>query len=910
MTLSRLLRISHQRVRSVLRQDAIDGEVSRELAFHFDSLVEENISNGMAPDQARRAARAALGNPAVLEEACRDHRRVSWIHDLPQDITYALRILRRNPGFTIVASLSLALGIGVNAATIGAIDAVLVRMPRFNQAERLVIVRTARDTNPSQKSNASVADLVAWQERSSAFEAIAASLPAQADLAADAPDTYAERLQGYVCTANLFPLLGVQPALGRVFTDADSPFGTPGSAIVVSHGFWQRRFGGDAGILGRRVRLNGTDAAIVGVMPESFAYPDHRPDFWAVFRTNRPPQTFQRFYLTIARLKPGVAIVHAQADLTAINRQLIAENPARHRGHGVYVEDLRDVLFGWTRRPLLTLQAAALLVLLLACVNVASLTLARGTTRAPELGLRMALGARRGRVVRQLLTESVLLSLVAGGGGLVVTALSLSGVMWLKAIPGLPDLPPLSIDSRTVLVTLVLSIAAGLLCGLGPALAGSKRLLAGAVRESERAIGPPPRLQRLRGALVAAQLALALILLAGAGLLLNSFVRLATRDLNFDARGLLSFEFQIPIREYLRPIAQNDGPPYFDVTSPPSQRIARVLERLRAVPGVVAVGGVSHQMVNRLIVPRVDVVLEDRRDGRQLDGSPLRAAYFMATPNLFSTLRTPVVRGRAFEDRDTYSAPWVAVVNETMAREFWRGEDPIGKWLTLDIVPEEQPREVVGIVRDIPVRRAQAAEPVVYTSYVQQPLKYGGRFANMPGQMTFFVRGGDDPTRLVPAIRSAVASIEPELPIANVGREEREAYYLFATHSHVFLVGIFAALAMVLAAVGVYGVMSYAIAQRTREIGIRVALGAGASQIVSLVARHAIAVVSIGLVGGLAGALLLTRLIESQLWGVTPTDPPTFAAVSAMLVGAAALACLVPVRRALRVDPTIALKTE
>jgi putative ABC transport system permease protein len=441
-------------------------------------------------------------------------------------------------------------------------------------------------------------------------------------------------------------------------------------------------------------------------------------------------------------------------------------------------------------------------------------------------------------------------------------------------------------------------------------MAGAKRALARSLRDADRSVDARPGAHRVRAGLVAVQLALALILLAGAGLLLNSFVRLSTRDLNFDGRGLVSFEIAIPQREYARALGPYRGLQYFDVTSPPSQRIAAVSDRLRALPGVVAVGGVSHQMMNRIIVPRVDVVLEDRRDARASDGSPLRAAYFMVTPDLFTTIGTPVVRGRAITDRDTYASPWVAVVNETMARQIWPGEDPIGKRVVLDVVPEEQPREVVGIVRDIPVRRAEPAEPVIYTSHVQQPARYGGRFPGMLGQMTFYVRSTGDAMALVPTIRRAVADIEPDRPLANIQRGDVDGFYLFLTHSHVFLVGIFALAATLLAAVGVYGVMSYAIAQRTREIGIRVALGAGARAIAMLVGRQVLVVVAIGLAAGLGGAALLTRLIRSQLWGVTATDPPTFAAASAILVLTAVAACVVPGRRALRVDPTIALKSE
>ena len=776
MSVSRLLRIAQLRVRSMLRKDAVDGEAAREIAFHFERLVDENLSDGMPLAQARRAARVALGNPAALEDQCRDHRRVAWFHDCRQDVVYGLRVLRRNPGFTAVAALSLALGIGANAATLGAIDAVFVQGPPFEDSDRLVVLQTVPDSNPSQRSNASMADLVAWQEQAAAFESIAASLPIQADLGADAPGTYAERIQGYAFTGGMFPLLGVPPLLGRVFTDADPPLGMSGSAIVVSHGFWQRRFGGDAAVLGRRIRLNGVDVSVIGVMPEGFFFPDNRPDFWAPLRADRAPAAGPRFYLTVGKLKSGVTLQQAQSDLEAVNVRLIHDAPGRHRGFSVRVEDLRAARYGWAKRPLLTLQAASLMVLLLACVNVAALSLARGTVRLPELGLRMSLGAGRGRIARQILTESLLLALVAGGLGLLVTALCLSGVVWLKAIPGLPDLPPLAINWRILVLNVGLSMVAGIGFGMAPAIAGSTRLLASMRSQDRTTTGPAPH--RVRSALVATQLALALMLLAGAGLLLNSFVRLATRDLNFDPRGLMSFEIDIPIREYSRTSGVYHGLRYFEIVQPPSHRISHIFERVRELPGVVSIGGVSHRMVNRLIVPRVDVATEGPLSARGSDGAALRAAYFMVTPDLFATIRTPVVRGRAISDDDRFASPWVAVVNETMARRLWTGEDPIGKRVTLDIVPDEQPREIVGVVRDIPVRRGEPAEPAIYTSYLQQPLRYGGQFANMLGQMTFYVRATADPMNLVPEIRRTVATLERDRPVANIRRADIETYLL------------------------------------------------------------------------------------------------------------------------------------
>jgi predicted permease len=411
-----------------------------------------------------------------------------------------------------------------------------------------------------------------------------------------------------------------------------------------------------------------------------------------------------------------------------------------------------------------------------------------------------------------------------------------------------------------------------------------------------------------RGLLVSIQLALALVLLIGSGLLMSSFLRLAARDLNFVPDGLVRLDFGVPPARYVKQIGSYRGFPYFQIDPPPSEAISRVLDRLRAVPGAQSVAGISAPPVDSFVLTTVDVQLAE---GTPADAGPQSAAYFVVTPNLFSTIGTPIVRGREFTDRDAANTPWFAIVNETAARRFWPGENPIGKRLTLDIVPEERTREVIGVVRDIPTRHADDPQAVVYASFLQQPSRYRAPWAGLLGSMTFMLRAAGDPAAIVPAARLAVAEVEPDRPLAEVSTVVTHMNRATAKfRDFVLLVGVFAAAAMLLAAVGTYGVMVFTVSQRTREIGIRRALGAGTGQIVELVGRRALVLVGVGLAGGWVGALALTRLIASQLWGVTPTDPVTYAAVSALLVGVACVACVIPVRRALAVDPTIALRNE
>jgi putative ABC transport system permease protein len=821
------------------------------------------------------------------------------LRDIRGDLEYGLRMLRKTPVLTAVAVLSLGLGIGANTAVLGVMDAVWrVGIP-LPHTDRLVAIRSVPPDGSPQAGGVSVHEYLAWKERSLALDAIELSIAGPRDLGTEEHGRPAERITGQVVTPNFFTTLGVQPLAGRLFTDADR---TGPRVVIISHRLWQRRYAGDVAILNAPIRLDRLPTIVVGIMAADFQYGDPRVDCWTPFDidANRSYGT-GRFFGVVARLKPGTTIEQAQADLAAISTQLAGELPDRNEGRGVRVQLLGDALFGWTREPLTALQAAATLVLLIACANVAGLLLARASTRQRELALRAAIGARRGRLVRQLLTESLLLSSAGGAAGLVVAWWGSRGLATLTPPLGLPPIAAPAPSLALLGLTGGLAALAGVSFGLAPAIAASRLRPLQLLRQPEHTAAPRSR-RIARTALVSAQLALAFVLLIGFGLLAHSFLRKAGRELNFDTADLLTFEVRVPSPQ--RPLGLFRGHAYFELTSAPSVSLARIHERLRTLPGVVSAAGSSFSPVDSLILPVVDVTLGGRSAGR--------AAYFLVTPGFFETMKTPVVRGRGVDPGDTAARPWVAIVNEAAARIFWPGGNPIGQSLRLDVVPEELPREVVGVVRDVPVRSGETEpRPVVYASYLQQPSRYRGPWGGMFGQMTYLLRYTGDPARLVAEARRAVSEIEPDRPLGSImtagqrlGLGTRKLRY------SVFLFAVLASSAVLLAAVGVYGLFAHAVSQMTREIGLRKALGAGTGDVVAVVARHAVVTILGGLLPGCAGALLFGRLIASQLWGIAPADPATFAAVSVVLVAACVFACLAPARRALAVDPAVALRHE
>jgi predicted permease len=908
MRLARFLRISRHRLRSAAKRDALDSELNAELAFHFEQLVRENIAQGMTGVEARYAAQRRLGNSALLAEQCRDHRRMGWLHDLGQDTVYGLRMLRKSPVFALVAAASLALGIGANTAVLGIFDSAFRSPLPYPQPDRLVRLHTHPLTNVQMRTQASLPEFVAWKARNRSFESIGFSLGQNQDLGPEEDGGPVERLTGHAFGPGLFQTLGIQPALGRFFTDAECRSGSASLVVVISHRLWQSRFGGDADVLGRTLRLGGTPRSIIGVMPQRFPYAAEGLDFWIPLSGDPGPlRDSARLFMVTARLKSGVNIPQAQADMDAIAVELAREFPSRHQGWGIQVQPLKDDLYGWTKAPLLTLEAAAGLVLLIACANVAGLLLARGSARGQEIAMRIALGASGGRIVRQLLTESVLLSLLGGAFGLLVAWWGLSAGPMATPPPGAPRLAGSSLNLQMLGITALTAVVTGLAFGWVPAFASFKPGVMGTLKN----FAPTHTARhRLRGLLVTAQIALALVLSTGTGLLLKSFVRLTGRDFHFDTKGLLTFELRMPAQRFMHEIGTFRDQRYFEIKPPPSLTLERIHIRLAQLQGLESAAGISHPPVNSLLLLSMPVLVEGRPTQ---NGEGNRSAfYFMVTPGYFGTIKARIVEGRDLTGRDTVAAPWVAVINETAARRFWPGESPLGKRFRFDSVPDERPREVIGVVRDMPARTNQTTlEPSIYTSYFQQPSR-SGPWGNTMGQMTFVLRASGDPWSLLPEARRAVAEMDPTLALANVATVEQFARggRLQDLSSYVSVLGLFAFAATGLAAVGIYGVMAFAVAQRVHEIGIRRALGASPREVLTFVGARAAFLILGGIVAGIGGSLVLTRLLGSQLWGVSPTDLSTYVSVSALVAGVGIAACVAPLSRATRVDPTVALRNE
>ena len=902
MTIARLARVLRQRAASLFRPSRLDRDLDRELAFHLEASIAEKIADGMTAEAARIAARRELGNVAAFRDACRDQRRVSWWHDLSQDVRYGLRTLAAAPLFTAVAVVSLALGIGANVSVLALATSIQRDILPMADADRLVVIRGISEQNPGVLRGVSGADVQVWRARAVSFERIELAIASPRDLGDEGNDTPAERLSGQATTSGYLELHGAQTVLGRTFTELEAQ--DRARVVVLSHRLWLRRYGGDPAVVNRDIPVDSGRSTVIGVMAPAYSDRNPRVDFWTpMYIAPALAPTSSRMLSAVARLAPGVSAEQAERELAAISTQLALERPQTNAGWTVRLVPLREHLFGWARQPLANLQVAVALVLVMACANISSLLLARGTVRRREIAVRLALGAGRGRIVRQLLTET---GLLAAGGGLLGLLIVWIGVHGLAALT-----PPIAgahlraprVGVGTVSLIAVFAAATGVLCGLAQALVAAKPSPIASVRDPGPIVATT-RGNTLRALLVTTQVALALILLIGLGLLTNSYLRLTYRELNFDATGLLTFEVRTAAPQ--RSLGRIDGQGYYELLTVPSQTMARIYERVNALPQVSSVGGISFPPVDSLILPVLNVRLDDRPGEEELS-----AAYFLVTPRFFETMRTPVVRGREISDQDTQSSSWVAVVNEAAARQFWPGADPIGQRLTITIVPEERSREVVGVVRDIPTRHGQIdPQPVIYASYLQQPNRYRGPFGVMFGQMLFVIRQPGDPLSLVPLVRQAVAEIERRPIAAVMTAEERGRLGRARTQYPLMLLGALTWTAVLLAAMGVYGLLAYAVSVRTREIGIRKALGARSRAIALFIGRQVGIVVVTGLAIGIVGATSATHLLASQLWGVTPTDLRTFGAVTLLLVVVAVVACIRPLRRALAVDPSIALRTE
>jgi putative ABC transport system permease protein len=827
-----------------------------------------------------------------------------------QDLLYGFRMLLKKPGFTLVAALSLGLGIGANATIFSIINATLLSDLPYPEANRLMVLWTAPLNRPGIRNNVTARNYLAWKDRSQSFQSMGGLNGFPSNLGAERDGSPAERLDGEHFSYSMWDVLGVQPALGRVFTKDEDQDGNPAPVMVLSYPFWQRRFAGDPNVLGRKVLLDNQETTIIGVMPKGFDFANSTTDFWAPLGITPQQMTSTASFLLISgRLKPGVSMQQAQAEMDSIAQGLVGVFPGNTKDTGVRVEAMQGAFFQGLKQPLTVLQGAVGFVLLIACANVAGLLLARAASRRTEMAVRSSLGAGRGRIVRQLLTESVLLAIL---GGILGGIFAWGGLKAIIASLPAGSLPDVTVSSRVLGFTALVSIATGLFFGLIPALQTSKIDLSTAIKDSTRGGSEGLTKQRLRGALVTAQIGLALVLLIGAGLMMNSFLRIERNDLGGDPKGLLTFDFRFPQSQLMKPVGQQyRGVGLWDISPNVSLTYDRLFERLRGLPGVISAAGASRPPFAGAMGMQFRILGRPAAEpGPQ--GSSMNAAYMPITPNYFSTVRIPVLQGRDFTATDTASAPLVVIISKAMAQRWWANDNPLGQRIVFDFVPDEQPREIVGVVGDVRMSQTQTQPgPVVYLPHGQQSQRWLGPSWNYRSAMFYILRTSGNPTGIAGAVRSAVAEIDPSKPVGNLQTVEQNLRdQVSGQRVYMLLLTVFGAIAAVLAAVGIYGVMAYAVTQRTREIGIRMALGATSSSVMTLVVKQALILVFSGLILGIAGALGLTRFLANELYGVTATDPATFVEVSLGLVLIAVLASLIPTRRAVSVDPTVALRHE
>jgi putative ABC transport system permease protein len=799
---------------------------------------------------------------------------------LLQDLRFGVRTLAKRPGFALVAVLTLALGIGANTAIFSVVNAVLLRPLPFKNAERLVLVYETTQSVP--RDYVSVPNLEDYRAGSRSFEGFATFVPQSVNLTAAGAEP--ERVVGAFVTSNFFPVVGVEPERGRAFTAEDDVQGG-GQVVLIAHELWQRRFGADPEIVGRSLTFNGEPYTVVGVMPEGFGLPASTTDVLLPAQKwpNYKPVRSSHNSWVIGRMREGVTREAAEAELRAIAKRLEEAYPEENRGRGVTLVGLQEYFVEDIRPALLVLLAAVGLILLIACANIANLLLARGTARQKEVALRTALGASRWRLLRQFLTETLLLALVGGAAGILLAAWGVDALLALN--PGdLPAAQKIGLDGRVLAFSLGLSALTGIVFGIVPALQLSKTDVTRGLKEGGRGGGEGRESASLRGVFVVLQVAVSLVLLVSAGLLLNSFYRLLHTSPGFNPQNLLTMEYRLPKSRY----AKGEQQWAFH---------REVVERVGHLPGVE-----SAAVVRGLPFSGNGGALTYMVPGQPAPppGQELKTLENAIDPNYLATVGLPLIRGRNFTYTDGPDSPPVLLVNRTLAEKLWPGADPLGKQIEL---PEAKvTASVVGVVGDAKQYDiGETQRPQIYTAYAQNPHIFG----------TLVVRARVEPLSLAESVKKTVWSVDPEQPVWKVRTVEYLIEQNVAGRRFVLtLMAYFAGLAVLLTALGLYGVISYTVAQRTHEIGVRVALGAQGRDVLRLVLGQGMTLVGVGLGLGLAGAYAATRLMAGLLYGVSATDPLTYALVALLLAAVALLACLVPARRATKVDPMVALRYE
>jgi predicted permease len=872
------------RIQGLFTRNRRDLEFTEELEAHLQLHVEDGIRSGLTPAEARRAAILKLGGIEPARESHRDRRGVPFVETLARDLAYAARMLRRNPGFAATVVLTLGLGIGATTAIFTVVNAVLLRPLPYPGPDRLVYIASNwRDSGDSDF--AYTADYAAWKNHNRTLSQIAGYMTFQANFTGGGE---AERITGGYATMSLFPLLRVQPMLGRTFLpEEDRPGGPP--VAILSHAFWKHRFGGEPSVIGKALTLDADTYTVVGVLPATFVIPDRHEsnyDLWVPFAMSETGRAKAILAQVVGRLKPGVGINAAHADLGALVYQV-----RRGMTKRTIVSEWHERVAGGARRSLLIFLCAVSFVLLIACVNVANLLLSRAAARDKEMAVRRALGAGKGRVLQQLLTESMLLGLL---GGVVGLALAFWGknllIAWISR--NLPALDPIRLDYRVLAFNLGLGLLTGVAFGLAPALQASQVQLNESLKEAGRSAADGRSGHRLRNLLVVFEVALAMVLLCGAGLLLKSFLLMRGIDPGYRSDRILTLNVNLTHSQYPLPVEQ-------------TRFFQQAIERIGVLPGVQAVGAGTSLPLGGYSMIVSGLTIEGKPD------ADTAVSLVMVSPDYFRTLATPLVLGRYFGDSDREGSPSAVIVNESFTRRFFPGENCLGRriqnsgrktdWIT-----------IVGVVRDIRPWPEVATAPEMYLSYLQAEqvhLRMTG--GEMGSEMYLAIRTAGDPMKLAAAVRSQIAQVDKSQPPYDMKTlDERRAGSLAPRRVNMLLVVTFAALALILGSIGIYGVVSYSVGRRTHEIGIRMALGAHQGQILGMVLGNGLGLIAAGVAIGLLASAGLTRLISSELWGVSATDPWTFAAVICVLAASGLAACLLPAWRAARVDPTRALRYE
>jgi predicted permease len=863
------------RLRSLFRRKQVESELDDELRFHFDQHAAKLVAQGTPRDEALRQARLSVGTTDSIKEEHRDARGTQLLETVAQDVRYALRVLAKSPGFTAVAILTLALGIGANTAIFSVVDSILLRPLPYPDAARIV----------TTDGNESMPDLDDIRAQAQSFDAIGSRSMQRLDFTGGP-----EPMEIFVIAgdAGMYQVLGARPELGRMIGAQDDTFGAA-PVVVLSHAFWMSQFGGEPGAVGKQINLSGNLYTIVGVMEPDFWLPHHHADAYSTLRIVYPVEAKERgvhVLTAFMHLKPGVTLAQAQAEMSAIDASLANTHPDHDAGVHRKLVPLLDSIVGDTRAVILIFFGAVGLVLLIACVNFANLLLARAASRQREIAIRSALGARSSRLVAQMLTESVLLSLAGGIAGVALAYVGLRGLLALA--PGdLPRLSTVAIDGRVLAFTIGLSLCTGVLFGLLPAWSATRSNAGDTLKDVGRTIAGSLVSLRLRRLLVVSETALALVLLVGAGLLIRSFVGLASVPPGFRTDNILTMSLSLPASHY------KDLPEQVRFRT-------QLLDSLNAMPSVQAA------MISELPLGGDQIDHEAAIEGRPIvPGKNPSVQTRTVLGDYFGIMGIPLLQGRTFSADDRTDSPEVVVVNQAFVRKLFPNQNPIGARFGWALDNPIKWKTIVGVVGDVKhFGLDQPDAAAAYGLYTQSD-------EDWKRWMTLTIRSPRDPNSLTRDVEQKIWAIDSALPPTDIlSMNAVVSETLSPQRFNLILLGIFAVVALLLAAVGIYGVIAYSVTQRTHEIGVRVAVGAQPRDIIELVLGESGRLVAAGTLIGLGGAFALTRFMSSMLFGVTARDPLTFAAVAALLAGVASLASYIPARRALRVDPMIALRHE